>query len=115
MNKDFAYTNDRVIVNGDWATVEDGDAAAQRIKDRLETFIKEWFLDLSYGVPYRETILVKGARIDVINAVLKGEILKSQDGTFTEFDIELDSRTRKLTVSYKLNTTLGDVSGTVTI
>ena len=113
--KDFKYTNDRVIVNGDWATVDNGDAAAQRIRDRLETFIKEWFLDLSYGVPYRETILVKNARLDVINAVLKGEILKSQDGTFTEFDIELDSRTRKLTVSYKLDTTLGDVSGTVTI
>jgi hypothetical protein len=110
---DFKYSdNDRVIVNGDWATVTDADAAAQRIKDRLLTFITEWFLDLSHGVPYRDNILVKNPRLDVVNAILKTEILKSQDGTFTEFEITLDAN-RKMTVKYVLDTIFGTISDTV--
>lgn len=111
---DFKYDTDRVIENGDWATVSGAEAAKQRIKDRLLTFIEEWFLDLSYGVPYRGNILIKNPRLDVVNAILKTEILKSQDGTFTSFSIDLDAR-RKLTVEYVLQTTeFGEISDTVT-
>ena len=112
---DFKYeNNDRVIENGDWATVDDSDAAKQRIKDRLQTFQGEWFLDLSFAPQYRGTILIKNPRLDVVNAILKEEILKSQDGTFLSFSIELDAN-RKMTVEYVLETTFGIIDDTVTI
>lgn len=106
--------NDLVVESGDLATVDGGDAIAQRIKDRLLTFNQEWFLDLSFGVPYYNNILIKNPRLDVVNAILKSEILKSQDGTFLSFSIDLDS-TRKMTVSYELDTTSGIITDTVTI
>ena len=112
--KDFKYQNDLVIENGDLATVDNSDAAAQRINDRLSTFVSEWFLDLSYGVAYRENILIKNPRRDVVNAILKEQILKSQDGTFISFSIDLDSN-RNMSVFYELDTTNGIVTGTVTI
>ncbi len=113
---DFEYSDsDRVIVNGDWATVDQIEAAKQRIKDRLLTFQGEWFLDLAFGPEYRGTILIKNPRLDVVNAILKDEILKSQDGTFLSFSINLDSATRAMAVEYVLQTTLGTISDTVTI
>ena len=111
---DFKYTDDLVVEHGDIATVDEPEAGAQRIKDRLLTFLGEWFLDLSFGPAYRDNILVKNPRLDVVNAIIKDEILKSQDGTFNSFEASLDS-SRHLTVTYELDTTSGIISGTVTI
>lgn len=111
---DLKYQNDLVIESGDLATVEENEAAAQRIKDRLLTFNGEWFLDLSFGPDYRKDILIKNPRQDVVNAVIKNEILKSKDGTFSEFSIDFDSE-RRMTTEYKLDTTNGIISDTVTI
>lgn len=63
-------THDLVFVNGQ-ATVTQTQAeiVAQRLKITLYTFLGEWFLDTSIGVPYFQQIFGKGrtkSAVDVI-------------------------------------------------
>lgn len=112
---DIKFVNDIEIVNGDLAMVDEPQASGQRIRHRLLTFRGEWFLDLGFGVPYRENILVRNPRLDVIGAIFRSEILKSAAGEFTDFSASIDNQTRRLTLSFSLQTTQGNVSDTVII
>lgn len=107
-------SGDLVLENGDFATVEEPQAGAQRIRDRLLTFQGEWFLDLLFGPDYRGNVLIKNPRLDIVNAIIKDEILKSQDGTFLDFSASISSD-RHLTISYELDTTTGTISDTVNL
>ena len=112
---DLRIDDDLVIANGDIAGVVEPDASGQRIHDRLLTFRGEWFLDLAFGVPYYDNILVKAPRLDVISAILKTEILKSASGEFVSFEASVDSRTRHLDVAATLQTIEGQTSVSVTV
>lgn len=85
-------TNDISLSSGDLVTVTGLEEAGQRIRDRLQTFITEWFLDLSYGVDYIGKILVKNPRTGIIAAHFRNEILKSADGEITSFSSEFVNR-----------------------
>ena len=112
---DIRFDGDLIVQNGNLMLVEEPEASGQRIQDRLLTFRGEWFLDLNFGTPYYDNILVKAPRIDVISAILKAEILKSADGEFTKFEASIDSRTRKLDVNATIKTNAGSTSVSVTI
>jgi len=100
---DLKLANDLELENGDLLIVQNASATAQRIRHRLLTFRGEWFLDLLFGPTYREDILIKNPRLDVITAIIKSEILKSAyAGIFDDFSATL-SRDRKLSISYTLN------------
>jgi len=113
---DLKFTNDLTLEKGDLVLLNHNDAQGQAIRDRLATFMGEWFLDLEFGPDYRNDILVKNPRLDIITSILKDEILKSLEngGTFTEFDVTIDSK-RKMTISYTVNTTGAVLSDTITI
>lgn len=112
---DIKLDDDLSVVKGDLELVTGAHAAAQRVRHRLLTFRGEWFLDLEFGPDYRDQILKKGVRLDVVSAILKAETLKSVDGTFSDFEAETDNMTRSLSVSYTIDTAEGEVSGEVTI
>lgn len=112
---DIRFEGDLVLQAGDLAVVEEPDASGQRIRDRLMTFRGEWFLDLGFGVPYYDNILVKAPRIEVVSAIIKAEILKSATGEFSSFDANLDSRTRKMTVDATIKTPDGTTTVSLTI
>jgi len=100
---DLKLANDLEVKNGDLSLIQDASATAQRIRHRLLTFRGEWFLDLLFGPTYREDILIKNPRLDVVTAIIKSEILKSVDaGNFDDFSATLSSD-RKLSISYTLN------------
>ncbi len=111
---DLKFTNDLVIENGDLVLLGHDDADGQSIRDRLVTFKGEWFLDILFGPDYRQDILVKNPRLDVVGSILKDEILKSVDGTFTEFDISTDAQ-RKTVISFTIETTSGTLSDTIVV
>lgn len=92
-------TNDIKIEKGDFLTVTGGDEAGQRIKDRLKTFLGEWFLNLSYGLDYRNRIFVKNPRVSIVAAHIRAEILKSVSGSITAFSTEFDNRELKVEYS----------------
>lgn len=113
---DLEFQQDLIVENGDLVLLSHDNAEGQAVRDRLATFRGEWFLDLQFGPDYREDVLVKNPRLDVIDSILKDEILKSLDGggVFTDFNVTLDS-SRRMTISYTVNTTSGVLSDTITI
>lgn len=50
-------------------------AYVHRINSRLRLFMGEYFLDTRIGVPYYQTIFVKGTSLAVMNALLRKAII----------------------------------------
>ena len=112
---DLEYSNDLVIANGDIRLVTGLPEDAQRIKDRLSTFIGEWFLDIQFGPDYRKDVLKKNPNIQLISALLRKEILKSVPGaSIIGFSSNLSS-TRVLSISYTVKTNNGIVADVIVI
>jgi hypothetical protein len=96
---------DLVFVNGQCpVTDENRLVVAQRLTIRLRTFLSEWFLDTSYGVPYWERILGKKTTKTVVDRILQTEILKVQGVLeITEFNSTLN-RSREYSMSFRVRT-----------
>lgn len=98
-------SNDLVIESGDLVLAVDITAVAQRVKARLMTFTGEWFLDLEFGTPHRESILIKNPSLTTVSAVLKREIRKGAggDAELSDFSLSHNTRLRELTVRFELS------------
>lgn len=92
--------------------LDKGAEVVQSVRSRLLFYFAESPLDTSKGVPYFEKIFVKPANLPETESILKTEIIKT-DGVqeLTDFGLEFDSNTRKLTVSWKAVSIYGDVIG----
>lgn len=108
-----AKTHDLVIRDGDILLIDNAERVAQQIKIQLNSFLAEWFLDTTYGVPYFEYILVKDPSLTTIRNILRQQILNVDDvsavGTLT---LDYDKQDRTLTVEYEADTTYGLVTST---
>lgn len=95
-----------------FSLVNGQDEIRQRALQNLRTFLGEWFLDLSIGVPYIQLIFQKGTPPNLIDALFKSEILLVKGVTgLKKFDpLDLDPATRSLTVNFEATTTEGDVA-----
>ena len=103
-------THDLVLASGDLDLVADGAAIRQEIDNRLRFFLGEWFLDITQGVPYLQTILVKNPDLSAIRTVLRDEILKSAGITsLKSLDLEYDSTLRTLLVTWEALTDVGEL------
>lgn len=99
--------NDIEFANNTISFVTGGDEIVQRVKQRLNTFKREWFLDLAIGIPYFEQILIKNPNADVVAAIIKREILDTPGIVeILEYSQTVDVQTRRLIVTY---TARGDV------
>ena len=77
-------------------------AAAQRLQIGLGIFLREWALDLTEGLPYREEIRVKGVRLDLVRARFLARILRDPDvAQVLELTLTLNRVTRGLDVSFR--------------
>lgn len=95
----------------DLILVDGADAIAQEIKIRLKTFLGEWFLDITHGVPYLESILIKGPRESVVSSMLRGQILAVPGvSNVQSMQLDLDNMTRILTVNFECDTVEGTIS-----
>jgi hypothetical protein len=104
-------THDLVIKNGDLQPVSDDAAIRQNIKQRLQHYIAEWFLDTSLGVPYYQFILVKNPNLDLVNATLQNVVV-STPGVLelTGWQLDFNSTDRTLTIQLEArsaNTSIG--------
>ena len=82
--------------------VDDKDVVLLAVKSRLEFFQGEWFLDTQDGTPYFQDILVKPARIRLIEGIIKRRILETPGVVeFNSFDIEFQANTRKLDITFE--------------
>ena len=108
---DFEQTDDGdlAITNNAFALVTGPEEIRQRVTQRIRTFLGEWFLDYTVGVPYFQDIFVKAPDEDKVSAVLKNEIL----GTLgvlelLTFTLDLDDD-RTLSVEFSVKVYNGDV------
>ena len=107
---DIAITNNKFTLTDN----DSDEEIVQRLKQNLKTFLNEWFLDKTLGLPYLQIIFVKGTPVSVIEASFKGVIIATSGiSTIERFeDLDLDAATRGLTVDFDVTTINGN---TITI
>lgn len=93
-------TNDLILASdGNLATVNDAEAVGQHVRQRLQTFLGEWFLDTAAGVPWLTDILGRNYDPALAESVVKAEILAT-DGVeeILSFSVSFDRATRGLLI-----------------
>lgn len=113
---DIDEARDLVFVNGGCpVTTFPVQTVAQRLFIRLRTFRGEWFYNTIYGVPYFQRIFTKTTK-GAVDAIFQDQIL-SETGVkrITDFNSSLDVATRRYSLSFRVLTTDGQESETITI
>jgi len=88
----------------------------QQIKVTLLTWLGEYFLDVTFGVPYLESILVKRPNRAEVESVLRQRIT-AVPGVLrvTRMDIQIDREARQLRVDFQAATSEGLVTDLITL
>lgn len=109
-------THDALFVNGSChMTTSLGESVAQRLKVTLLTFRGEWFLDTTYGVPYRESVFGKGRVKSVVDAVFVDIIKQDPDVIeIVEFNSTL-TYARDYTIEFTVRVTDGTVTDSIEV
>ena len=121
LNKGSSTYGDLLLLNGDLVLTSDANPngtnpVLQNIVQRLRWFQGEWFLNVNGGVPYLQTIFIKGQSLSKIEAIFFS-VISNTPGVvvITSFSVSFNSLTRLLTISFQCQTTSGpiDYSGTL--
>lgn len=117
MALDLALSSDHdldVGLLGELSFVDGAERIAQQVKVTLLTFLGEWFLDTTFGVPYFESILVKLPDRATIEAVLRARI-RAVPGVerVRRLDLDIDRELRILRVTFDADTTEGRIERAV--
>lgn len=110
-------TNDLVFVNGESiVTQTQSEIVAQRLKITLYTFLGEWFLDTSLGVPYFQAILGKGRTKQSVDIIFQ-TIIGDDPGVveIRQFDSVLYSDSRGYTMTFSVRVSDGTTTEDITI
>lgn len=103
-------TGDIFLPGSDLLLTSGQEAIEQHLRQRLQTFFGEWFLDGRIGIPYFQQILKKNPDLTVVDSLLKKEIIDTQGiEELTQFNANLDKPTRELEINFKVRTIEGDV------
>ena len=97
-------TNDIIFVNGQCPVTQRlTDVVAQRLKITLYTFLGEWFLDTSIGVPYFQQIFGKVRSKSTIELIFQRVIANDPDVIeILSFESELAASTRGYTMTFQV-------------
>ncbi|WON76302.1 hypothetical protein [Serratia sp. UGAL515B_01] len=83
------------------------DAVAQAVKTRFALWQGEWFLDTTAGTPYKTDILGKHKSL-VYQMAVRERILDTQGvSEITEFQVQANPQTRRVTFTSTINTLFG--------
>lgn len=104
-------THDLILTDGDVMLIDNAERVAQQIKIQLLTFLGEWFLDVTHGVPYLEYVLVKNPNFTLVREIFREQILKVTDvDEVVDIDIDFNPATRTVTIAYEAETSYGLVT-----
>lgn len=108
MNLQTDSNGDIDIQNGQLVLVSGQEEIRQHLEQRLRTFLNEWFLDLTIGVPYYDEVLKKNVNPNTIDSIFIDEILETPGVIrLLDFDLDLDNAMRLLKVNGTVQTTDG--------
>jgi hypothetical protein len=93
-------TNDLYLASdGNLALATEAAAVGQHGRQRLQTYIGEWFLDRTAGVPWLDQILGQAYDPALAESVVKAELLDTDGITeITSFSVSFDKATRGLLI-----------------
>lgn len=103
--------NDLVIENGDFVLARGIDGVVQSCRIALQMCEGEWFLNLDAGIPYWQQILGFKPQVAVRAAkvAFQSELLAvSGVQSVTKLDVDFDSLTRAMSVTWQVKTSLGE-------
>jgi hypothetical protein len=110
---DIALNNSGEIYlapDGDLATVSGRDLVRQRLVSALRLFLGEWYLNEDDGVPYYQQIFVNAPRSNILEAILRRQIMASSDVlSIDSFSMTIDRRLRAVHVDFTVQSTVGPV------
>lgn len=109
--------HDILFINGTCpVTYENRVTVAQKLKIKLLTFWKEWFLDTSIGMPYLQKILQRGVSKLTIDSIFQEAILSEPDVLeIVEFNSIIDPVYRSYQLSFKVRTNQNQITNYVDI
>lgn len=101
----FGQGDDTFLVNSP-------ECVAQSVKTRFELWQGQWFLDLTEGTPYVQSVLGK-QRADVYNLAIR-ERISTTPGVLSilSFDTVNDGTTRRVSFTASINTIYGQTTVT---
>lgn len=103
-----ANDHDILIKDGDFLLIDNAERVAQQIKVKILTFLGEWFLDTTWGVPYLEYILVKQPNQELIKQILSEQISSVDDvKSLNALELDYQVKIRTLIVNYEVSTEYG--------
>lgn len=102
-------TGDLIFEDYDLDLVDDTNQISQNLAIRLRFVLKEWFLDITQGVPYFEEFFIKNPNLIHIESVLKEEIVETRGVVeITRFDSVFDKKRRILRVDFGATSITGE-------
>lgn len=110
-------THDLVFVNGQaTVTQTQSEIVTQRLKIALYTFLGEWFLDTSIGVPYFQQIFGKVRSKSAIDVIFQN-IIANDEGVveIREFSSDLSTSDRGYTMTFKVRCKDDTITDNITI
>ncbi|CFR19444.1 hypothetical protein [Yersinia kristensenii] len=89
--------------------IDSPEAVAQAVKTRFELWRGQWFLDLSEGTPYIESVLGK-QRSDVYILAIRERILDTQGvNSIQDFEASYNGDNRRVTFTATIDTIHGSI------
>jgi hypothetical protein len=102
-------TGDLLVSRGRLEVVTGPAALRQRLQMRLRLWQGEWFADTSVGVPWLLFLGVKGAQALAESTLRRAITTCPGVASLDAFTFNVDSRTRRATLSFRVTATTGDV------
>jgi hypothetical protein len=103
-------TDDIDVTDSEVVLTTGKEAIAQHMQSRYRTFLGEWFLDITIGVPYYQDFFTKQASLNTIQSELKTVAVETPGVIeLTDFDFDFDGTTREFNVGLTVSTVEGDI------
>lgn len=112
------HTGDLVMgADGDFEWVTGIDAIEQDIRLALSLFQGEWFLDITAGIPYHQQILgKKPPPLLAIREIFRKQLLAVPGvAEILSLEVGFNNRTRETSVTWRVSTDEGELTGVQTI
>lgn len=97
------------------ARVSDKERVRQKIRERLQTFLGEWFQDATSGFPWFQEVFVDPVNTAQVESLIKATILET-DGVneLKKFEFEFDRKNRIIKVlDFVVDTIYGPIEVTI--
>lgn len=114
-----SQTHDIVWNNGpltkDYTTQPYTQTVGQRLKIRLLTFMGEWFLDTTYGVPYWQRLLgIKQTSKSAIDLIFQQQIL-AEPGVKEIVSFDSTFQNRQYSLNFRVKVVTGEITSPIIV